>query len=96
MEIPYPEQVSKSLTLVRLLLGLIYVIIPHGIILTVRFLFVVILIIVAWCAVLFTARYPRFIYNWVVGQIRWELRLALYMMFMTDAYPPFTGDEFPE
>lgn len=96
LEIPYPEQVSQSLTLVRLLLGLIYVIIPHGIILTIRFLFVLILIIIAWFAVLFTARYPRFIYNWVMGQIRWELRLALYMMFMTDTYPPFSGDEFPE
>jgi len=96
LEVPYPEKVSRSLTLVRLLLGVIYVAVPHGIILMVRAIFVLILMFCAWWAVLITARYPKTMHQWVVGQVRWELRVNLYMMYMTDTYPPFTGDELPD
>ncbi len=91
-----PEKVSRGLTLLRLFFGIFYVGIPHGIILIFRSIYVGLLIFVAWWSVLITAKYPRGMHPWVVGQIRWQLRLSLYLMYMTDVYPPFTGDELPE
>lgn len=61
-----------------------------------RSMFVGILVFFAWWVVLFTGKYPASFHNWVVGQIRWGYRLSLYMNFMTDKYPAFTGDELPE
>ena len=95
LSVPYPEHVSRGLTLLRLFFGIVYVGIPHGVILFFRTIFVSILQFLAWWAVLFTARYPERFHEWSVGLIRWQLRVNLYLMFMTDTYPPFTGDELP-
>jgi hypothetical protein len=94
--VPYPEKVSRGLMLVRLFFGFFYVYLPHGFILMFRAWFVSILVFVAWWVVLFTAKYPDFAYEWVSGQIRWQMRMNLYMKYMTDTYPPFTGDELPD
>ncbi len=94
-EVPYPESVSRGLTLLRLFLGVFYVIIPHYFILGFRAIFVQILVFLAWWVVLFTGKYPANWHNWVVGQIRWQLRVTLYMYYMTDKYPAFTGDVLP-
>lgn len=96
LEVAYPEKVSRGLTLLRLFFGIFYVFIPHYFILYFRAIWVGILAFVAWWAVLFTARYPQIAYDWVVGQIRWQMRISLYMMFMTDTYPSFTGDPLPD
>lgn len=96
MVVAYPESVSRGLTLVRLLFGIFYVYIPHGFILMFRALYVEILVFLAWWVVLFTGKYPDYMFDWVTGQIRWQIRLSLYMMYMTDTYPPFTGDELPD
>ena len=93
LNIPYPEQVSRGLTVARLLLGIFYVLIPHGLILFFRGIFVLILLIAAWWGVLVTGRFPERIHRWAVEQIRWQLRVDIYLMFMTDRYPPFTGKE---
>jgi hypothetical protein len=95
-EVEYPEKISRGLVLLRFFFGLIYVYIPHGFILMFRSMFVGILVFFAWWVVLFTGKYPASFHNWVVGQIRWGYRLSLYMNFMTDKYPAFTGDELPE
>ena len=94
--VPYPEKTSRVLTLVRLLFGIFYVFIPHYFILYFRAIWVGILAFIAWWAILFTAKYPKYMYDWVVGQVRWQMRVSLYMMYMTDDYPPFTGDELPD
>ena len=96
LDIPYPEKVSRGLTLLRLFFGIFYVYIPHIFILMFRAWFVGILTFLAWLVVLFTAKYPDFMFDWVTGQIRWQMRVSLYMMYMTDTYPPFTGDELPD
>jgi hypothetical protein len=96
LEIPYPEKVSRGLTLVRMLFGIFYVYIPHMFILYFRAIWVGLQMFIAWWVVLFTAEYPKSMHEWVVGQIRWQMRVSLYMMYMTDTYPPFTGDELPE
>lgn len=94
--VEYPEKISRGLVLVRLFFGFFYVYIPHLFILYFRAIFVGILVFVAWWIVLFTGKYPADMHNWVVGQIRWMMRINLYMSFMTDKYPPFTGEELPE
>jgi len=59
-------------------------------------LYVEIQVFPAWWVVLFTGKYPDYMLDWVSGQIRWQIRLSLYMMYMTVTYPPFTGDELPD
>jgi hypothetical protein len=93
--VPYPEKVNRGLTLLRLFFGLFYVGIPHGFILIFRGFFCGILQFLAWWVVLFTAAYPLSFHEWSVGLIRWQTRVNLYLMFMNDTYPPFTGDELP-
>ena len=91
--VDYPERLSRGILIVRSVFGLIYVGIPHGIILglygaaagTVEF--------IAWWAVLFSGRYPRGLFDFVTNYMRWTLRVNAYMAFFTDTYPPFSGDE---
>jgi hypothetical protein len=46
--------------------------------------------VVAWFAILITARYPQGLYNFGVGALRWLLRVEAYLLLMVDEYPPFT------
>lgn len=95
-EVEYPERVSRGLMLLRMFFGVIYVYIPHFFILIFRGIFVGILVFLSWWIVLFTGNYPASFHEWVVGQIRWSTRIGLYMGYLTDTYPAFTGDELPE
>jgi hypothetical protein len=48
-------------------------------------------IIIAWFAILFTARYPQGLFDFVVGVGRWALRVQAYaFLLVTDRYPPFS------
>lgn len=96
LKIPYPEKVSRGLTLLRLFFGIVYVGIPHGFLLIFRGIFTGFLQFLAWWMVLITGEYPKGFHGWSVGLIRWQMRVNLYLLFMTDTYPPFTGDELPE
>ena len=93
LDIPYPEKLSRGLLLLRIFFGWIYVLIPHGFILFFRAIATGVVIFVAWWIVLFTAKYPPSLHDFVTGTIRWGTRVNLYMNFMTDAYPPFTGKD---
>ena len=66
--------------------------IPHCIILFFLWFAFGVVTIVAWFAILFTARYPRSLFNFSAGVIRWNWRVAYYAFSAigTDAYPPFT------
>jgi hypothetical protein len=95
-EVEYPDRISRLLVLVRVFFGIFYVYLPHGFILFFRGIFIGLLVFISWWVVLFTGKFPKEFHEWIVGQIRWSTRLSLYMQFMTDKYPPFTGDELPE
>ena len=93
LEIPYPEQTSRGLTLIRLIFGAIYVALPHFFILFFRILWGSILSFFAFWVVLFTGTFPESWHRFLVENIRWQYRVTLYMAYMTDEYPPFNGKE---
>jgi hypothetical protein len=65
--------------------------IPHYIVLAVLWAIAVLVVIIAWFAILFTGKYPRSLFDYVVGVARWTLRVQAYMsLLVTDQYPPFS------
>ena len=84
--IPTPQQLSRGLPLVKWFLA-----IPHYIVLFFLWIGAVVCIIIAWFAILFTGKYPRSLFDYVVGVQRWSLRVEAYaILLVTDQYPPFT------
>jgi hypothetical protein len=64
--------------------------IPHYIVLVFLWIAVIVVVIIAWFAILFTGRYPRGLFGFVEGVIRWENRVIAYaFLLVTDRYPPF-------
>jgi hypothetical protein len=85
---PYPgtpASVNRWLPLVKWLLA-----IPHYIVLILLYLAAIVVVVLAWFAILFTGRYPRSMFEFVEGVLRWHNRVAAYMfVLVTDQYPPF-------
>jgi hypothetical protein len=92
LEIPYPDaknELNRWLPLVKWLLA-----IPHYIILFFLWIAAIVCVVIAWFAILFTGRYPRGLFDFVVGVYRWCLRVAAYAFLLsTDRYPPFALSE---
>jgi uncharacterized protein DUF4389 len=88
LDFPYPDapQLNRWLPLVKWLLA-----IPHYIVLFFLTIAAVVVVIIAWFAILFTGRYPRGLYDFVVGVMRWSNRVTGYaFVLVTDQYPPFS------
>lgn len=88
IDIPYPDaqkDLQRGMPLVKWFLA-----IPHLIVLAFLYVAVIVVVVIAWFAILFTGRYPRDLFNFVVGVFRWSLRVAAYAFLLTtDNYPPF-------
>ncbi len=88
LDFPYPQvkqDLNRWLPLVKWFLA-----IPHYIVLFFLFIATFFVVIVAWFAILFTGRYPKGLFDFVVGVLRWENRVAGYAItLVTDQYPPF-------
>jgi small-conductance mechanosensitive channel len=91
IEIPYPDvpkDLNRWLPLVKWFLA-----IPHYIILAFLVIAAFVCVVIAWFAILFTSRYPRGLFDFVVGVSRWSLRVAAYAFLLTtDRYPLFSLD----
>jgi hypothetical protein len=88
LDYPYPDaasELNRWLPLVKWFLA-----IPHFIVLVFLGIGAVIAVIIAWFAILFTGRYPRALFDFVEGVLRWEARVVGYaVVLVTDQYPPF-------
>jgi hypothetical protein len=86
--IDYPDakaDLKRGMPLVKWFLA-----IPHYIVLAALAFAAVVVWIIAWFAILFTGKYPRGMFDFVVGVGRWGLRVGAYaFMLVTDKYPPF-------
>lgn len=89
LELDYPDaerDLDRLLPLVKWFLA-----IPHYIVLVFLLLAAVVAVMIAWFAILFTGRYPRSLFDFVVGVGRWSLRVQAYaFLLITDRYPPFS------
>ena len=91
LEVEHPEKLNIFLLITKTFFGLIYVFLPHSVILIFRYLISFILYIMCWFSILFTAKIPKSWFNFQVGTLRWSARIAIYLGFLTDRYPPYTG-----
>jgi hypothetical protein len=89
LEVDYPDvekDLKRGMPLVKWFLA-----IPHYFVLAFLVIGVFFAVVIAWFAILFTGSYPRGIFDYVVGVIRWGLRVNAYaFLLVTDVYPPFS------
>ena len=92
LDIAYPDvegQLNRFMPLVKWLLA-----IPHYIVLTVLWIVALVVTVIAWFAILIVGRYPRGMFDFVVGVDRWSYRVIAYAFLLTtDRYPPFRLSE---
>ena len=88
LEFPYPDaetDLNRWMPLVKWLLA-----VPHYIVLAVLSIVAVVVVVITWFAILFTGRYPKDLFDFMVGVLRYGSRVAVYAFVLTtDRYPPF-------
>ena len=87
-DVEYPAELSRWLIFVKWLL-----VIPHIIILYALGLAAGVALFVAWFAILFTRRFPRGLFDFVVNVNRWGINVMAYVFLMRDEYPPFSWEK---
>lgn len=90
-EFEYPDTIKPKLQLIKLLFGWFYVLIPHLFALTIRFIATFFIMFAVFWIILLTKNYPKKLHAFNVRLIRWTFNVYLYLAFMTDHYPGFTG-----
>ena len=88
LDMQYPDdetRLRRFLPLVKWFLAT-----PHYFVLLVLFAIAIPVVVIAWLAILITGRYPQWLFIYIVGTMRWALRVSAYALFLvTDRYPPF-------
>jgi hypothetical protein len=87
-EVAYPPRLSRLLIFVKWLLA-----IPHFVVLYLYGMAFSIVSFIAWFAILFTGRYPRGMFEFALGYLRWNSNVYAYCFLLRDEYPPFSSDE---
>lgn len=89
LDFPYPDvpnELNRWLPLVKWLLA-----IPHYIVLFFLGIAAFVVVIIVWFAIVFTGEYPRSLFDFVEGVLRWQYRVYGYaLILVTDQYPPFS------
>ena len=85
VSVAYPEKLSRLSTFFRLIL-----VIPQYIVLYFLDIVAFVLMFFAWWAILFTGKYPKGLFDFVAGYVRWNTRVTGYLSLLTDKYPPFS------
>lgn len=87
LEADRPEKISRR----QIFFWKTLAIIPHLICLIVLWFAVAFCEVVGWFAILFTGKFPRGLRNFVVGWLRWSVRVTFYWISLRDEFPPFSG-----
>jgi hypothetical protein len=88
VRVEYPERLSRLTTFFRY-----FMVIPHTIVLYFLWIAAGVVLFISWWAILFTAKFPRGLFDFVVMVFRWNTRVNGYSYLLTDKYPPFSGSE---
>jgi Domain of unknown function (DUF4389) len=91
LEVSYPAELNRWLPLVKW-----FLVIPHFFVLLFVAIGAFFVGIYAFFAVLFTGRWPRGAFDYLVGTFRWAYRVAAYYHLMVDPYPPFSMADDPD
>ncbi len=89
LEMDYPDvkkDLNRWMPLIKWFLA-----IPHYFVLSILSIVICLFVIIAWFAILFTGRYPKGLFDFVVGVLVWAVRVIAYaFLLVTDVYPPFS------
>ncbi len=91
LEVDYPQESSKTLALLGIPLFFIksILLIPHIVIL---YFLNLALLVIAWLSywfILFKGKYPKLFFDFMVGVMRWQVRVNAWLYSLVDKYPPF-------
>ena len=81
----YQEKLSRLTTFFRAIM-----VIPQSIVVYFIGIAAIVVAFIAWWAILFTGRYPKWAFDFVAGYVRWYTRVVGYYFLLTDKYPPFS------
>ena len=82
--VAYTEKLSRLTTFFRM-----FMVIPQTIVLSFINLAAGVVLFISWWVILFTGKYPRGLFDFIAGTLRWATRVNGYTYFLTDKYPPF-------
>ncbi len=93
VQLTYAPPPQGELSRWRVVLWKFVLLIPHFLALAALWLGVVVVVVLAWFAILFTGRYPQGMFSFVTGVMRWTFRVIGYFASFNDRYPPFSLSE---
>jgi hypothetical protein len=95
-DVEYPEKSSRGILLLRTFFSFFYVMIPHGFMLFFFGIAAAVVMFISWFVILFTGKFPKDMFYFIVRYMRWSNNVNAYIMMLTDKYPPFSGREEKE